>query len=173
MDEELRLIKRIKSGHKNEFQHLITKYEKGCRTFFWQRCHRNLELSRDLAQEAFIRVYRNIGTLEKPEGFKAWFWTICRNVLIDYLRKEKREQSLPFPDQAAANASPDNIAENRCSVQAALTRLTENQREIIELKYFWELPVEEVARTLETPLGTVKSRLVAAKKRLLELLSKD
>lgn len=173
MDDEVRLIKKIQSGQKKEFQHLISKYEKGCRTFFWQRCNGNLEVSRDLAQEAFIRVFRNINSLTQPEGFKAWFWTICRNVLIDYQRKEKCEQKLTRANFQDKTTSPEKIAETRQTVQKAINELPENQKEIIELKYFWELSLEEVAQTLKTPLGTIKGRLTAARKRLVELLDQD
>jgi len=173
MDEEVRLIKKIQSGQKKEFQQLINRYEKGCRMFFWHRCANNIEISRDLAQEVFIRVYQNIASLKQPEGFRAWFFTICRNVLIDYQRREKCEQRTRSIAASSASCSPAHIAESRQNVQNALNSLPENQKEVIELKYFWDLTLEEVARTLEIPLGTIKTRLTAARKRLMDLLKQD
>ncbi|MFZ5951454.1 MAG: RNA polymerase sigma factor [Candidatus Rifleibacteriota bacterium] len=173
MDQEVLLIKKIQSGQSGEFQKLIDRYEKGCRTFFWQRCDNNLEVSRDLAQEVFIKVFQNINSLDRPEGFKAWFWTICRNVLIDYQRRENCERRTLLKQAGTPGQSPDQIAEARHTVQSAVDKLPENQKEVIELKYFWDLSLDEISQTLKTPVGTVKSRLTAARKRLLELLGQD
>lgn len=173
MDEEVLLIKKIQSGQQSEFQKLIDRYEKGCRTFFWQRCDNDLEVSRDLAQEVFIKVFQNINSLDRPEGFKAWFWTICRNVMIDFQRRENCEKRVLQKQSETVRQTPDQIAETRHRVQSAINKLPENQREVIELKYFWDLSLDEISQALKTPLGTIKSRLMAARKRLLELLDRD
>lgn len=128
-----------------------------------------MELAKDLAQEAFIRAFRSLDGLKPPSAFKPWFWTICRNLLIDHARKAARETVNCRIEVPAAPEEPSVIVERRQRIQDALSGLSEPQREVIELKYFWDCTLGEVAELTGKPLGTVKTHLTAARRRLLEL----
>jgi RNA polymerase sigma-70 factor, ECF subfamily len=133
----------------------------------------------ELAQEALLAVWSKAKMFDpKSLGAVAWIFTIARNLRIDALRREKRgganntveidpEFHLdegPPPDQGLATAQLET------RVRDAMSALSEDQAQVIELSFFEEKAHAEIAETLRIPLGTVKSRLRLAMKRLRSLL---
>ena len=127
----------------------------------------NTEEARDLAQEIFVRVYRRLDSCQDAQRFQAWLVQIARNACIDHLRRRKARppaQDIPVEKLghlAAAGPDPEEQwvrdARKRL-VYRALQTLSKINREIILLKDMQGLALEEIARMLDLPLGTVKSR---------------
>jgi RNA polymerase sigma-70 factor (ECF subfamily) len=127
---------------------------------------RNAEEARDVAQEVFVRVYRQLDRFEGGE-FLPWLLRVARNACLDRLRRIKARlplQDLPFdegletPDEAV---SPEEAAarhERKRLLYRAMGGLSESHREILILKEIQGLKFEEVAAVLEVPVGTLKSR---------------
>jgi len=142
---------------------------------------RDREEARDVAQEAFIRIYRNLGTLEVGSNFTAWALRITRNCAIDRLRHiEARPPTGELPDDDQLVESPgttgafeDPVGENQQLLQRALALLSAAHREMILLKDIQGLEQHEIAEMLSLPLGTVKTRASRARvelaRRILEL----
>jgi RNA polymerase sigma-70 factor (ECF subfamily) len=137
----------------------------------------NREEARDLAQEIFIRVYRNIHLCISAEMFMPWVIRIARNLSIDHgRRKAVRPQSSDIPveemvDLPASSGDPDAqwvASSRRRLLRRALQNLTDLNREIILLKEIQGLTLEEIASFLNVPLGTVKSRANRARIELAE-----
>jgi RNA polymerase sigma-70 factor, ECF subfamily len=133
----------------------------------------------ELAQETMLTVWRKADLFEPASaGAAAWIFTIARNLRIDAHRREQRAGQSMASDidtefQVDESPQPDavfgaNEVERR--VRAALTELSAEQTRVIELSFFEEKAHAEIAQILGIPLGTVKSRLRLAMKRLRDLL---
>jgi RNA polymerase sigma-70 factor (ECF subfamily) len=128
---------------------------------------RDREEARDLAQEAFVRVYRALGTFDGRHPFASWILMVTRNLCIDHLRRKKvRPPASDVPaDADAPIASADTSPEDHVTrsgrsalLYRALDRLTPINREIVLLKEIQGLSLDEIASELGVPVGTVKSR---------------
>lgn len=128
----------------------------------------------EVLQETFIRVWRAAITFDATRGrAEAWVVTIARNLALTALRKSRDASVEDHLDEAAAIADgqdgPEQAAvsnDRRRIVQAAVAQLPENQRQVVLLAYFDGLTHNEIAERTGEPLGTVKSRLRLALRRL-------
>jgi len=131
----------------------------------------------DLAQDTMLVVWRKAHMFD-PSGASpsAWIYTIARNLRIDALRREQRarriaDETLLQPE--AEHPLPDALvaaSEVEAKVRAGLATLSEEQIKVVTLSFFENKPHPEIAQALGLPLGTVKSRLRLAMKRLRSLL---
>jgi RNA polymerase sigma factor (sigma-70 family) len=140
----------------------------------------------DLAQEVWIRVYRNIPRLQEPVKFRGWLSRIATNLFYDELRKRKRHATplsldapLSFEDGqvdweiASDTPGPDETLTTRefyDQLQSAIADLPEVFRTTIVLREIQGLAYEEIAEITGATLGTVKSRIARARSRLQEQL---
>ena len=108
-------------------------------------------------------------SLRDPEAFRPWLCRITANVCKDMLRRQKRRQLSPLPDNLAA--APYD--EEGLALRQAMEQLSPPQRAAVALHYFDGLSVEEISRALGIPMGTVKSRLLYARRNLGLLLSRE
>ena len=140
----------------------------------------NRDDARDLAQEVFIRVYKHLDRLPQDGAMVPWLMSIARNACLDHLRRRKARPFLwDVPVEAlfslasgGRNPEEEHVhAVRRTAVHRALRELSELNREIIVLKELQGLPLEEIARMLEVPLGTVKSRSHRARLELAQRLT--
>lgn len=120
----------------------------------------------DAVQEVFIKVYR--AQVPAEETFLAWFYRVILNTGRDQGRRRKTRQGLmdrlhQIAPAAAADA-PSEPADP--ALREALADLSPELRECVALRYFADLPLEEIAQAQDVPVGTVKSRLHGAVKRL-------
>ncbi|MFN3360616.1 MAG: sigma-70 family RNA polymerase sigma factor [Pseudanabaenaceae cyanobacterium] len=140
----------------------------------------------DLAQEVWLRVYRNIKRLQEPEKFVGWISRITTNLFYDELRKRKRQQaplSLDAPlsvgdgdlewDLPSEDISPvENLSRQEFyeELQRAIATLPRVFRETITLREVEGLSYEEIAQITGVSIGTVKSRIARARLKLQSLL---
>ena len=152
------------------------------------RLTRNQADAEDLVQEAAFLAYRGFGSFETGTNFRAWFLKILTNC---YYSKRRREKSRPvtsdlddtpdlylyarsgqagFPTQGADPAAEllERLGTER--IVAAMTRLPEEYRVVATLYFMDDLSYEEIARVLECPVGTVRSRLHRSRKMLQKAL---
>jgi RNA polymerase sigma-70 factor (ECF subfamily) len=116
--------------------------------------------AQDAVQDALVKAWRNWSSLRQVDSFEPWFRRIVVNVCRDRLRRHRTLQMVDLT-AAAEVASDDAFASmlEGDSVVRAVTRLSPDQRIVIALRYWHDLPLEQVAETLGVPLGTAKSRL--------------
>jgi RNA polymerase sigma-70 factor, ECF subfamily len=130
-------------------------------------CYRHLgdqQLAADVAQEAFMRLFARITSIDEPS---AWLFRVATNLCHDAHRRAQRQDRLhrqvgELTDQHVTNPDP--------SVRDVVDRLPARLRDVVVLHYWADLPVEEVARVLRRPTGTVKRRLLEARALLAEPL---
>jgi RNA polymerase sigma-70 factor (ECF subfamily) len=147
------------------------------------RLVRNRAVAEELAQEAFARAFERLSTYDQQLRFASWFFQILHNVTIDDLRRKRpstvsldewEESGYPGIEAASTEATPDVLAEQAAlarAVDAALYLIRPEYREVVVLRYREDLSVQEVAKVMGLPDGTVKTYLFRARKELGAILS--
>ncbi len=129
----------------------------------------------DVHQDVWLSVYRGIRTLHNPRAFRTWLFRTTRHHAIDFLRRRKREQRLL--ELAAVEARASNEVEEERSItldgaflDAAMSELSPAHREVVLLRFRDDLSYTEIAMVIGCPIGTVRTRLHHAKRKLYQLL---
>lgn len=123
------------------------------------------DLAEDIAQETFVAAWRSLDRLRDPDLFGAWIHRIAVNQCQTSLRRRHGVRDISIDMQQLEAAAPGRfelLAELRAVLLPALVRLSTDHRTVLSLHYAADLPISEVARVLEIPIGTAKSRLNAA-----------
>ena len=137
------------------------------------------DLALDAANQAFMKAYRSIGSYDPSRPIKHWLLRIAVNEAITIGRARSRDRSRRVPESDAAEihdrtATPEREAldrESRDAIRAAVTRLPELYREVVVLRYFNELSVDEIAGMLARPSSTVGVQLLRARQLLRKALA--
>ena len=160
------LVGRCLAGDDRAFATLVQRHQ--ARIFnVCLRMLGNAEDAADAAQEAFLSAYRNLGRFRGDAAFTTWLHRITVNACYDLLRKQRRQpllRSIPDgdgPSPEIGEPLPDHADEvaGTMDVIAALGRVPEEFRVTLVLADVEDLPYEEIARILDIPVGTVKSRV--------------
>jgi RNA polymerase sigma-70 factor (ECF subfamily) len=143
------------------------------------------ELAEDVVQETFWRVWRRARTFQSGRGKVAgWIFGIAHNLSVDELR---RQRSRPRPvydtdetpvlrdrEDSRMDVEADALEKERGQlINAALRQISADQREALELAYFGGLSQSEIAERLQSPIGTIKTRIRLGLRKLRELLTQD
>ena len=136
----------------------------------------DVELAEDAAQDAFIRAWLNLSSFRTGTSFRNWIYRIAVNAALDFLRREPKTSSADLESLFVADPLDGPEAafiqkERTVIVQQAILSLTEASRAVLVLREYGGLSYQEIATTLNIPLGTVMSRLNYARDRLKELLT--
>jgi len=130
------------------------------------------ELAEDVLQESFVKIWHHLSSYDSAKGrLFTWMLNISRNLAIDTLRSKsfRNHMKIRGDENAVSNVS-DNLqtAErfDALGIRKNLTLLKNDQREIIELAYFNGFTQDEIAKRLDIPLGTVKTKM---RKAIIEL----
>jgi RNA polymerase sigma-70 factor (ECF subfamily) len=132
----------------------------------------------DVQQEVWLTVYRSIASLANPGAFRTWLFQTTRHRALDYLRRRKRERELldvaseVLVTDDAGDEGPALQSIDEGSLNRALMAIPPPQREVLLLRYRDDLSYNEIAVIVGIPLGTVRTRLHHAKRRLEELLTR-
>jgi RNA polymerase sigma-70 factor (ECF subfamily) len=168
------LVARARSGDRDAFGQLaaltIGRLDAAARLII-----RDRERARDVVQETLVRAWRSLPTLRNPERFEAWVRQLLVRACIDELRRMRRhvvEIELTDLHQPAVADSATLVAD-RDALRRAFRWLDPEQRSLVVLHYYLDLPLVEVAEALEMPVGTAKSRLHRARATLRAALDAD
>jgi RNA polymerase sigma-70 factor, ECF subfamily len=123
----------------------------------------------DAAQEAIIKAYISLPTLNHPRFFKTW---IIRILIRECLRLARSQKKI-VPMAEMIETTVQERFEHRIELDEAILSLDEDHRTVIHLYYIEDLPIKDIAEILEQQEGTIKSRLSRARKRLSEILSEN
>lgn len=124
--------------------------------------------AREVAQETWLAITRGIGRLNDPASFRAWAYSILRRKAADWIRRRRADRRTgPLGDTHAAVEMNDADR----PVRRALATLHPDDRELLTLRHVEDLGITELATVFAIPTGTVKSRLHAARARLLAALA--
>ncbi len=170
------LMMRAKAGDDSAFAVLVERYGKILLNFFLRKSV-SYEDGQDLAQRTFLRLWRYRGRYSPSAKFTTFLFLLAGQVAVDHFRDEARRKRLADTlagDAADAEAtiaaeSPDPGSGD--DVRAAVSRLPQGLRDVVELGVFQQLQYADISEILGIPKGTVKSRMFNALRRLKEILS--
>lgn len=172
------LIRRAQRGEERAFEELVRRHEERAMRVALALIA-NREDARDLAQEAFLRVFRNLERFDFEHEFTTWLYRIVTNLAIDLLRKRRPAMSTSAEQEEEADldlADPDGPApsegmeqmETAARVRACIERLAPHFRSVMILRELEGLPCTEIARIVGTTHVTVRWRLHRGRKLFLE-----
>ncbi|NNE11062.1 MAG: sigma-70 family RNA polymerase sigma factor [Ilumatobacter sp.] len=133
----------------------------------------------DAAQEAMIRIVRNLDRFDGRSAFGTWAYRIATNAALDELRRRKRRPNLQLvdDDDESGREVADDLAHrhvdsvvDRLAIDEALAELPEEFRAAVVMRDVGDLDYQEIADALDVPVGTVKSRIARGRKMLVEQL---
>ncbi|HEX7154735.1 MAG TPA: sigma-70 family RNA polymerase sigma factor [Thermoanaerobaculia bacterium] len=168
-------IARVKGGDRGAYDYLVSKYSRRAVSIAWGIV-RNAGDAEDLAQEALVRGFQNIGRFRDGDPFGPWLFRIVTNLALDLTKHRRRvkheelHESAPATrrDGAELGAVTGELARR---IDAAIESLPENQRLVARLHLVEELSAQEIAAIMKLTDGTVRSHLSHARRKLQEQLS--
>jgi RNA polymerase sigma-70 factor (ECF subfamily) len=185
------LVRRCVSGDAAAWQEIVQQYNRR----IYNICYRfsgSADDAADLTQEVFIKMYRTLSTFDTSRAsFMTWVTTVTRNLLVDHFRKGKydrvtdsldaslgnQEDGLTLADQLEdGTASPEarvRSQETQKLVHEALRRLSPELREAVILRDLQDMDYKDIAKVLNVPEGTVKSRINRGRTELARLLQRN
>ena len=185
-EQEAAVIRKVLNGDTNAYEALVREYEKSVYNLAL-RMTGNSEDAYDMSQEAFIKAYNSLTTFRGDSKFSVWLYRIVSNVCLDYLRSRSRKPTVSLStenedgeevelDIADEEQTPEKLFERgltRDAVRRGLLSLPDDHRQILLLREIEGLSYDEISETLGLEVGTVKSRIFRARKKLCAFLIND
>jgi RNA polymerase sigma-70 factor (ECF subfamily) len=161
------LVRAAAAGNLRAFEELVRAYQGPVWRFLCRLLH-DAALAEDITQETFVRVYKRLDGFRAGSRFTTWLFQVARNAGIDAIRARSRRERLlvRYGSDTSANPPPDE----RLDLETALATVSPLLREAIVLIEVVGMSYEEAAAVSRVPVGTVKSRVFHARRRLAGLL---
>jgi RNA polymerase sigma-70 factor (ECF subfamily) len=184
LDVETNLVERCLSGDQGSWEELVKLYTKRVYGLCYRFTGRDSE-AQDLTQDVFLRVFKTLASFRSGEGsFVVWLTRLTRNLLVDNYRRTKHDRVTDaledklatLEERGAPSSRTDGLLAGREAgelLQAALQKLSPELREAVILRDLQEMEYREIARVLEVPEGTVKSRLNRGRAELARVLKRN
>lgn len=168
------LVKQTLCGNTSAYNGLVQRYQRQVYNLAY-RMLGNAEDAGDLVQDTFLRAYGALISFRQDASFLTWLYKIASNLCIDQLRSRKAKSTLSLdveleegrepaadirstcPEEAAVRGSVQDV------VQRAILNLPEKYRAVVVMRHLNDMSVDEIARVLELPTGTVKTHLFRAR----------
>jgi RNA polymerase sigma-70 factor (ECF subfamily) len=161
------LVQQATGGDRDAFEELIRRMQRRVYGFAYQHL-RDSDEAHDLAQEIFVKLYRNLDRFDVDRPFEPWFWKLAANTSINYRRKR-----VPLPAEASEELADEASALPRHdpALVQALSQLDPSYRLPVLLHYYADLSLEQVAQSLNSSVPAIKSRLHRARAQLRNSLA--
>ena len=175
------LMNRVREGDERAFGWLYAQHHRGVQKFFYALT-RDPQAAYDLCQDTFVRIWKTRQRYAATGSFKAYLYSFGRHIWLEHRRRANRDRRLGSPatlddyiesllaDPASAPRELASRSESRDALAAALEELPEEQRIVFSLRYIQGLDLDEIARVMDCPVNTVRSRKLAALRKLRGLL---
>ncbi|MBX7112837.1 MAG: sigma-70 family RNA polymerase sigma factor [Myxococcaceae bacterium] len=187
--DDLTLVNRVRTGDQRAFKLLVERYQRKVYGVALGML-KDKEEARDVAQDAFIKVYKYLDHFKGDASFYTWLYRITVNICIDVMRKKggKKNEHVEFDESIDMDTSEANLGalgsrlgtnpqksalrrELAEKIDEALAQVPEKHRAILLLREIEGMSYEDLARTLDVPKGTVMSRLFHARMKVQKILS--
>ncbi len=171
----------FKQGDVSAFTELVDRHRDTVVNYFYAM-GRDRDFAEDLAQELFVKLFRHRADYEPKAAFRTYLFALARNLWIDAYRSRRRsstERSLDAEQESGAGTIGDRLvadvvrpeegaerSETAAAIAAAVAKLPDEMREVFVLGAMQERDYADVAKTLDIPVGTVKSRMFHAVRKL-------
>ncbi len=172
------IIAQARSGNEDAFHAIYRRYGRPVTSFLYHHVN-NRTLAEELAQETFVRAYRNLNFLKDDTRLSTWLFGIARNVAREAVRKNiKDEKNIPLDEPESlrvpsAGRNPDGAMLDRelnQTIKHALAGLDEDKRIVFSLKIFEERSYEEISAITGHSIGKLKTDLFRARAEMRKIL---
>lgn len=172
--QDLEIVHEVLSGRTERFRDLVVRYQNMVAGIAWRSGCRREDVE-DVVSEVLLKVYRNLHQFRPDHAFSTWLYKLTANHVVDRSRRMKKERGrTEMPEQLADKAPGADATletdERHALVREALDHVDERYREVMYLVYVEGLKVDETARVLGVPEGTVKTRLMRGREALKKVL---
>ena len=178
--DEHELVRRAKAGDATAMEALIRAHQQGLYAFILRMCGRP-EIAEDIVQEAFVRVLANLNRFDTRFRFSTWLFTIAKRLYMNSVQKlcpnfdsevlELHQNKSADPHSEVARE--ESMGNAHGIIESALDTLGPLQREIVMMFHQLNWPIADISQHLDMPLGTVKSHLHRARKRMRQYIETD
>lgn len=172
MLQDEQLLEFMAKGDQTAFEVFVHRYHAPIYQYI-ERLVKDQKKAEDLVQEMFIRLIKQLQQKQIPTHPKAWLYRVATNLCKDYWKSAQYRSEAPpvdeLPIKKDEKASVVEIYEHqetRKEILQALSHLPETQQQVVMLRFYQDLKLKEIAEILDLPLGTVKSNLFHALKKL-------
>jgi RNA polymerase sigma-70 factor, ECF subfamily len=178
---EARLVAQALAGSQSAFEQIVRRYQRPVITLI-ARMVGDFSTAEDLAQETFVKAFRNLAAFDTTRRLSSWLFRIAHNTALDALRRSRppvvpieqaptESHRLAAEPSAPASADPVERAALGKAIAAGLAQLRPEQRSAMTLRYEESLSFEEIGRILGIPEATARSHVHRARKELSRLLA--
>lgn len=189
MADERKLVQKAQKGDVKAFEKIVEDYQ-GVVYSVAYRYAENTQDAADMAQEVFIKMFKNINSFQEKSKLSTWIYRVATNMCIDIVKKESRNSvaysfdegyedkdgSTLYNGLVDDSMQPDEIVEKReikDAVNSAISKLSDKYKTVIILRDIEGLHYEEIAEIVDCSVGTVKSRISRGRKNLRKILLDD
>lgn len=169
------LMLQVAGRDKYAFTTLVRRHQNGLMNFF--RRSGDYSNAEDLAQETFVRLFKYRKRYRPKAKFTTFLYVLARRVWIDHCRARDRQKTayekLTAEEETRQPSGTDALNDAKAQVTAALAGLTDEMRIVVVMSIYQGFKYREIAGILDVPLGTVKTRMFHALKKLKEVLRDD
>ena len=171
------LIQRVLDGDQGAFTMLVNKYQKSVHALVWRKIG-DFHIAEELTQDVFLKAYKRLSTLKRPEHFPGWLYVIATRHCFSWLRKKQvptksldamsieELEEVCYAQFEADRSETAAIEQRRELVKRLLKKLPESERTVVTLYYLAEMSGAEISQFLGVSPNTVRSRLHRARQRL-------
>jgi RNA polymerase sigma-70 factor (ECF subfamily) len=171
------LVRQTLCGNTAAYNGLVLRYQRQVYNLAY-RMLGNAEDAGDLVQETFLRAYSALASFRQDASFLTWLYKIASNLCIDQLRSRKAKGALSLdveleegrePAAESRSCAPEEVAIRdavQTVVHRAILNLPEKYRLVVVMRHLQDMSVDEIARALDLPTGTVKTHLFRAREML-------
>ncbi len=163
------LMALLADGRNEAFEALVRRHQRALVNFF-SRLGADGDGADDCAQETFLRLFRYRDRYRPSAPFRSFLYTLARHTWADWRRRRERRRTVSIDGHEEKASADDGARDDLLDLDAALRSLPEHLRWVVTLSVYQGLAYAEIAEVLEIPVGTVKSRMFHAVRRLREAL---
>jgi len=177
--EDTELLNDFLNGNENSFKELVKRHQKKLYRLVWYKIGNHDDVS-DICQNCFVQVYKKADQFEGRASFESWLYKIAINFCKNHYRSKERQRIDNNTDIETLERAGDNTAwtecindEKKARIQAVIKRLPDKQRMTMELRFYQECTLKQVAEIMDCPIGTAKANYYHALTTLRQLMSGD
>ncbi len=173
-DSDLSLVNRTKAGDIEAFSELARRHERVVYNLAY-RFMRDAVLAEDMAQEAFLKAYRLLNGFRGDCSFSTWLYRVTSSVCLTELNRRKRrgEVALTPSHTSEAATDPEEATDTPELIRRCVMQLPDRYATIVTMYYLDEISYEEIAETLNIPMGTLKTWMHRARHQLRKIVEKE
>ena len=172
--DDLELVEQTKKGDSEAFSELVRRHQQVTYNLAY-RYMRDATQAEDMAQEAFLKAFRLLRGFRGDSSFSTWLYRVTCSVCLTELNRRKRRGEVELQPVHYKNAAiqPSYTVDIPDHIRRCVTKLSDRYAEIVTLYYLKGVSYDEIAETMDIPLGTLKTWMFRARKQLRGIVEKE